>query len=177
MNKMNKKNKMPDFLAMSQQLLKDLQSDAEIKGMDFIHGNFEKQGFTDNAFTPWQETKNTSTYNILRVTNALFNSVNVSSSTPSKITFEADAPYAAIHNDGGVLNVPITERSRKYFWFMFMQTGKAMWRAMALTKKDRLTIKIPKRQFMGHSEAFIADWDKHVSNEILTRFKQPLNTI
>lgn len=169
---MNKVNEMPDFLVMAKQLMKDLQSDAEIKGIEFIHSNFENQGFTDSAFQPWQETKHTSTYNILRVTNALFNSVDVASSTPNKITFEADAPYAAIHNDGGVLNVPITERSRKYFWFMFMQTGKGMWRAMALTKKDRLTIKIPQRQFMGHSETFITNWDEHVSKEILTRFKQ-----
>ncbi|WP_157498184.1 hypothetical protein [Formosa sp. Hel1_33_131] len=168
---MNKANKIPDFLAMSQQLLKDLQSDAEIKGMEFIHSNFEKQGFTDNAFEAWKPRKESMSYNLLRVTNNLFNSINVASSTPERITFEADAPYASIHNEGGILNVPITERSRKYFWFMFKQTGKGMWRAMALTKKTRLTIKIDQRQFMGHSNTFSEDWNNHVTQEILTRFK------
>ena len=49
--------------------------------------------------------------------------------------------------------------------------GKGMWRAMALTKKTRLTIKIDQRQFMGHSNAFSEDWNNHVTQEILTRFK------
>lgn len=174
---MNKSNQMPDFLRMSTKLLKDLQSDAEVMGMAFIHSNFENQGFTNSAFEAWKPRKQSISYNLLRVTNNLFNSINVAESTPERITFEADAPHAQIHNEGGVLNVPITERSRKYFWFMFMQTGNTMWRAMALTKKTRLTIKMPKRQYMGHSETFSNDWDKHVSNEILTRFKQHSNTI
>ncbi|WP_438710846.1 hypothetical protein ACSTS3_19605 [Aquimarina muelleri] len=169
---MSKTNQFPDFLAMSQQLLKDLQSDAEIKGIDFIHSNFEKQGFIDNAFEAWKPRKESMSYNLLRVTNNLFNSVNVSSSSQDSVTFEADAPYASVHNEGGILNVPITERSRKYFWFMYSQTGKGMWRAMALTKKDRLTIKIDQRQFMGHSNSFVQDWNDHVIQEILTRFKQ-----
>ena len=107
-------------------------------------------------------------YNLLRVTNNLFNSINVASSTPERITFEADAPYASIHNEGGILNVPITERSRKYFWFMFKQTGKGMWRAMALTKKTRLTIKIDQRQFMGHSNAFAMQvmWEAYSPSEL-----------
>lgn len=161
---------MPNFLAMSQQLLKDLQSDAEIKGMDFIHSNFEKEGFTDNSFEPWKPRKSSINYNLLRVTNNLFNSINVASSTKDRIVFEADAPYAEIHNNGGVLNIPITTRSRKYFWFMYMETGKGMWKAMALTKKDRLTVNMEKRQFMGHSETFAKDWNTHVINEIKMRF-------
>ncbi|WP_166964640.1 phage virion morphogenesis protein [Yeosuana marina] len=169
---MSRINKSPDFLAMSQQLIKDLQSDAEKQGMDFIHNNFYQEGFTDAAFEAWLPKKESDTYNILRVTNYLFNSVHVASSTQDKVVFEADAPYAAIHNEGGILNIPITERSRKFFWVMFKATGNEKWKWMALTKKDRFTIKIDKRQYMGDSETFTRDWDAHVINEIITRFKQ-----
>jgi phage gpG-like protein len=165
-------NKMPNFIAMGEQLKRDLQSDAEIMGTDFIHSNFEKQGFTDTAFEAWVPRKVSSSYNLLRVTNNLFKSINVLESSPERIVWNADAPYASIHNEGGTLSVPITAKSRRYFWFMFKATGKDMWKWMALSKKDRMTIKIDKRQFMGDSVSFRNDWDLHVRNEIITRFKQ-----
>ena len=74
---MSKTNRFPDFLAMSQQLLKDLQSDAEKKGIEFIHNNFHNQGFTDSAFEAWKPHKNPIDYFLLIVSNALFNSINV----------------------------------------------------------------------------------------------------
>ncbi|MFY0714113.1 hypothetical protein J1D01_10580 [Seonamhaeicola sp. NFXS20] len=169
---MSKINKAPNFMAMAEQLKADLQSDAEIQGMDFIHNNFYEEGFTDAAFEAWEPKKQSDTYNILRVTNYLFKSVHVASSSKDKVVFEADAPYAQIHNEGGILNIPITERSRKFFWVMFKATGDEKWKWMALTKKDRFTVKIDKRQFMGDSITFANNWDKHVINEIITRFKQ-----
>jgi phage gpG-like protein len=169
---MSQINKIPDFLAMGDQLMRDLQSDAEIKGTDFIHSNFEKQGFTDSAFQAWKPKKESNTYNLLRVTNYLYKSVHVSESSKERIVWTADATYASIHNEGGVLSIPITERSRKYFWYMFKATGKAKWKWMALTKKERMTIKIDKRQFMGDSVTFRNEWDAHVRQEILQRFKQ-----
>ena len=169
--KMSQINKSPDFLAMAEQLKKDLQMDAEIMGMDFIHQNFYDEGWHDTTFEPWAARKQSSTYNLLRVTNYLFNSISVASSTIDKVIFKAYAPYAEIHNSGGTLSIPVTKRARKYFWAMYHATGKAKWKWMALTKKERFTVKMEKRQFMGHSEAFSNKWDNHVKNEILTRFK------
>lgn len=169
---MSQINKTPDFLAMAEQLKKDLQMDAEIMGMDFIHQNFYDEGWHGTTFEAWPAKKQSSTYNLLRVTNYLFNSINVASSTVDKVIFEADAPYAEIHNNGGTLNIPVTKRSRKYFWAMFHATGKAKWKWMALTKKERFTIKMDKRQFMGDSPSFDKQWNDHVKNEILTRFKR-----
>jgi len=169
---MSKVNKTPDFLGMAEQLKRDLQSDAEIKGTDFIHNNFYTEGWHGSSYEAWTPKKESNSYNLLRVTNYLFNSVNVASSSTERVVWEANAPYAQIHNEGGILNIPITERSRKFFWMMFKATGQEKWKWMALTKKDRFTVKIEKRQFMGDSEMFIKQWDGHVINEILTRFKQ-----
>ncbi|MBP0904169.1 hypothetical protein ACFSKN_08190 [Mariniflexile gromovii] len=169
---MGKINKTPNFLAMSEQLLRDLQSDAEKEGMEFIHNNFHNKGFTDASFEAWLPKKTDDTFQLLIKSNHLFNSIDVISSTKDKIVFEASAPYSQIHNEGGVLNIPITQRSRKYFWKMFSVTGDQKWKAMALTKKERLTVRIPKRQFMGDSETFRRNWDEKVQEEIIKRFKQ-----
>lgn len=162
---------MPDFMAMAEQLKLDLQSDAEIMGTDFIHNNFYKEGWHGSSFEAWEQKKQSNSYQLLRVTNYLFNSIQVASSTTERVIWEADAPYAQIHNEGGVLNIPITERSRKFFWFMFKATGEEKWKWMALTKNERFTVKIDKRQFMGDSEIFTSDWEAHAINEIITRFK------
>lgn len=169
---MNNINQTPDFMAMADQLKRDLQSDAEIHGMDFIHNNFYTEGWHGSSFEAWSPKKTSDTFNILRVTNYLFKSVNVSSSSIEKVVFEANAPYAAIHNEGGILNIPITKTSRKFFWAMYYATGQDKWKWMALTKQSRFTVKMDKRQFMGYSEMFNTQWDAHVSNEIITRFKQ-----
>ncbi|WP_435135742.1 hypothetical protein [Formosa sp. A9] len=174
---MNTINQMPDFMAMAEQLKKDLQSDAEMMGTDFIHNNFYTEGWHGSSFEPWQPKKISNSYQLLRVTNYLFNSIGVTESNPDRVVWEADAPYAQIHNEGGVLNIPITTRSRKYFWFMFYATGDEKWKGMALTKKQRFTVHMEKRQFMGDSEAFNQQWNDHVSNEILSQFKNHLNTL
>lgn len=168
---MNKVNKTPDFLGMAEQLKRDLQSDAEIQGMDFIHHNFYTEGWHGSSFEAWEPKKQSNSFQLLRATNYLFNSINVASSSTERVVWEAHAPYAQIHNEGGVLNIPITERSRKYFWMLFKVTGQEKWKWMALTKKQRFTVKMPKRQYMGDSELFTKQWDTHVSNEITNRFK------
>jgi hypothetical protein len=42
---------------------------------------------------------------------------------------------------------------------------------MAISKKDHLTIKIPKRQFIGHSETLMSNLETWFKNEIEQRFK------
>lgn len=99
--------------------------------------------------------------------------------TPSKIVIGTAVPYAKIHNEGGTISIPITEAMRNFFWAKYYeQTGKATkltpkanrrirpkrterlntdkssaqkWKNLALTKKQTLTITMPKRKFMGDS--------------------------
>ena len=52
-------------------------------------------------------------------------------------------PYANIHEYGG--KIRITEASRRFFWYMFYETGIPAWKNMALTRKSHFVV--PARPF------------------------------
>lgn len=171
---MGKINNTPDFLLMSWKLKSDLKRYASVAGVNFFKDSFLNQGFTNEALEPWAQRKNDLDpgRKILIKSAFLMNSIQVFSASKKRIVFGSDAEYAAIHNEGGVVKIPITTKSRKYFWVMFKVTGNSMWKAMALTKKQAITITIPKRQFIGESKTFMNQINEWVINEIQKRFKQ-----
>lgn len=57
-------------------------------------------------------------------------------------------PYAAIHEYGGVIDVPVTEKSRGFFFWKHRITGDEKWLAMALSKKDIFKVHIPARPYL-----------------------------
>ncbi len=80
-------------------------------------------------------------------------------------------PYARVHNSGGVTRPTVTPKMRKFAWAMYYKAagikkkmkrgGKVRkqreenaseealnWKRLALTKKAKLTVTIPQRQFM-----------------------------
>lgn len=65
-----------------------------------------------------------------------------------KLIFIILVPYAAIHEFGGVINVPVTAQMRGFFWAMWYDTGEEKWKFMALTKKTVFKIKMPQRQYL-----------------------------
>lgn len=165
-------NNIPDFIAMGEQLKKDLVADMEKQGMDFIHANFKDEAFIDTSLEQWPQRKHASDFGLLRVSNTLFNSISATSDKMS-VTFEADAPYAQIHNEGGTITITVSAQMKRYFWAMFKTTGQERWKWMAMMKEGKtMQIKIPKRQFMGHSEHFLANFEAHIIGEIQRRFKQ-----
>lgn len=171
---MSKINKIPDFLGMATQLKKDAVRYAAVEGINFFQDSFYNQGFTDEGFEPWQQRKNDIDpgRKILIKSAFLMQSIQVFDKSEKRIVFGSDAEHAEIHNNGGIVKIPITQKSRKYFWLMFKVTGNSMWKALALTKKESITITIPKRQFIGESATFMRQLDEWVKNEILKRFKQ-----
>lgn len=56
--------------------------------------------------------------------------------------------YAAIHEFGGTLRPRVTPKMRRWAWFKFRSTGKPVFRAIALTRKSHLTIRIKARPYM-----------------------------
>ena len=58
-------------------------------------------------------------------------------------------PYAAAHELGSKHSVQITDKSRRFFWAMWFNTGDEMWMRMALTKKNAFNVTIPARPFLG----------------------------
>jgi phage gpG-like protein len=171
---MSKFEKAPDFNAMGAQLVNDAVRYASVKGLQFFQDSFYKGGFTDKSFEKWEGRKGDVDpgRKILVKSAFLMNSLQVEVND-KKVIFFSDAEYADIHNNGGVINVKVTERSRKYFWYMFYQTKKQFWKNMALTKKEMFTVTIPKRQFLGHSDTLMANLDEWLLNTIIKRFKTP----
>lgn len=167
-------NSTPDFLKMADTLKKDVVRYASVSGVNFFKDSFQNQGFTNEAFEAWEKRQNDLDpgRKILVSSSFLMNSIQVFDANERRITFGSDAEYAEIHNNGGRVQINITPRSRKFFWFMFKATGITMWKALALTKKQSITITIPKRQFIGESLTFLNDLDAWMISEIVKRFKQ-----
>jgi phage gpG-like protein len=171
---MSKINKTPDFMRMADELREDAVRYASVEGVNFFQNSFYNQGWTDEGFEAWQQRANDVDpgRKILIKSAFLSNSIQVFNANKERIVFGSDAEYAEIHNNGGVVSIPITAKSRKYFWFMYMETNNSMWKALALTKKESITITIPKRQFIGESATFMRQLDTWLLNTIKTRFKQ-----
>ena len=169
---LEQQNTIPNFEALARELLADAVVFAEVTSLNFFKESFDKQGWTDGSFQAWQQRAGGNDgRNILIKTGNLRDSLRVLQSSPLRIVFGTSEPYAATHNDGGTINIKVTKRSRKFFWYMFRATGESKWKAMALTKKETLTIKFPKRQFIGESQTLMQTLDQWLVKEIETRFK------
>lgn len=129
-----------------------------------IEEDFRKGGFTHNGFHKWPETKRQksggtgadSQYGPL-----LSGRVHLSASIDfapddGQVTVFTRVPYAAIHNRGGTTHPPVTPKMRRYAWAQhYKEAGDdkkkdTFWKRLALTKKQNLTVTIPKRQFMPY---------------------------
>jgi phage gpG-like protein len=166
-------DKTPNFQQIGKQLILDAQTIAEVEMINFVMGNFEKQGFLDSSLQPWQERKDSSDIGraILTKSGALRDSIKLISSSTKRVVVGSDSKYAKIHNEGGVINIPVTAKMRKFFWYKYKETGDGKYKGMALTKKTHFTATIPKRQFIGESVSFNRDIDAKFIKMIERRFK------
>jgi len=86
---------------------------------------------------------------------ALFNSIeNTSDGTSATVSAGQGLPYAMTQQFGSGSNhhIPITEKSRNYFWLMYHKTGNEMWKWMAISKKTVFEGGVPARPFMMFQE-------------------------
>ena len=127
--------------------------------------------------------------------NHLFSSINYTPGI-AKVTIFNDVVYAAVHNEGGIIHPKITPKMRRFAWAKYYElkggakgaqkprkgqkngvtksvgnqpdSGEAeKWKRLALTKKETLTINIPRRQFMGQSTELDARISAYVEKEVL----------
>lgn len=152
---------------------------------DHFQDNFRRGGFVNGGLHPWPKAKRLSSGGtdaasnygtLLSGRNHLFGSIKY---VPSDylVVISNEVPYAALHNQGGTVDVPVTDRMRRYAWARFYRaSGKvrkaakggrkgrrktgggaqaspqaAFWKNFALTRKKKLHIRIPQRQFIGDS--------------------------
>ena len=163
----------PDFRKIDEEVMKDLPKKAGEKALQFFLASFIKQGFTDTSFIPWVKRKDDLTHKLLNQSYALKASGKIDKAdlTEVIISFGEGLNYAAIHNEGGTITVKVSAKMKRFFWYMYKKTEDEKWKWMALTKKETLTIKIPKRQFIGESETLMNELDKMFIDRIKQYFK------
>lgn len=155
-----------------QRLLKDLPKVAGNTALNFFRDRFREKAWVDRNRQPWPARKRSGRGSLLLVTGELRDSMRVVPGSHSvevvSDTRSTDSPkgYGQIHNEGGTLQVSVTKKMRAYAWYMYKRTGEDMWKGIALTNKKRFTIRIPRRQFMGHSQLLMQrlemNWNKQL---------------
>lgn len=121
----------------------------------------------------------------------LYSSINY---TPAdyRVRVSNEVLYAPLHNWGGVTSPTVTDRMRRFAWAKFYEasgkskkaatgrkkrkkTGSAkgqentqaqFWKRLALTKKTKLQVRIPQRQFLGESAELTSAIKARIENEI-----------
>jgi phage gpG-like protein len=125
------------------------------EAVNFSKKRFREQAFVDTGTEPWKKRKPGANRNrgrnILADSGKLKNSIRITKVGKDFVTIGSKIPYAQIHNEGGTINIPVTDKMRKWGWAMFAKTNQSKFKGLALTKKTSLRVRIPKRQFMGNS--------------------------
>lgn len=136
-----------------------------------------KQNFTEKGFDgkPWPQAQHTPGRGSLMVRGShLVNSIKPVTVTPNKVVISAGdskAPYARVHNEGGVVNVPVTKKMKRWAWAKAYEAegteDESLYKGLALTKKKMLNITIPRRRYMGYSKSL----EKKIINRIAKAMK------
>lgn len=157
--------------------------------------SFRNQGFEDQTIQRWQSRKRTSYRTrsgrvvddtnraILVKSGDLRRSVRIISKGYRSIVLGSDLPYAQIHNDGGIID---KSESRNLMYYREIATNiqsrNTLKRFASTTGRRKAThamevtigahkIKMPKRQFIGHSRKLIDQLRMKLDKRIQNVFK------
>ena len=150
---------------------------------DHFQDNFRQGGFVNGGLRPWPKAKRLSS-----------GGTDAIKYMPSdyRVTVANELVYAPIHNWGGTVSVSVTDRMRRFAWAKFYKaSGRArkaatgqkngrkvgkkqqaanpqasFWKGLALTKKKKLDIRIPQRQFLGESKELTEKINERIEKEI-----------
>ena len=151
-NDFSKLNRKSDQV---RQLLTRMTSLIGTEAVNFSKKRFRDQGWQDENFEPWAKRSPGAVRNegraILVNSGRLRNSIAIKRISPQSVTIGTDVKYAQVHNDGGDINIPVTDKMRRFGWAKYKQTGDSKFKGLALTKKTSIHIKMPQRKFMGNS--------------------------
>ncbi|MDR2652070.1 MAG: phage virion morphogenesis protein [Prevotellaceae bacterium] len=157
---MTKKTQVKD--AFAAQLLNDLK----VELADEFDKNFERKSFFGR---PWSARKSGRRGSLMLVSGRLRRSLRAQVRNEA-VVFTSDAPYAAMHNEGGTIKV--TAKMKRYFWAKYYElSGRVKvnartrtiskgtqrysieaeyYRSLALMRVGSM-INIPERRFIGDS--------------------------
>lgn len=150
---------IPDFKALGKDVnafFEALPEIAAVSAINFFQDRFTQKGWIGNGgLEKWNERKDPNARGSTLLVSGFLKNAFDYQTVNGAARVNNYAPYSSIHNEGGIINIRITKKSKKFFWYMFMKTNDVKWKFMALTKKESFQLQIPKRQFMGHSTFFM----------------------
>jgi len=99
--------------------------------VDHVQDNFRKGGFMNDGLQKWKKSNRElhggssaadSYRTLMSGRNHLYSSTKYILGD-ARVTIQNDVKYAGIHNFGGKINVNITPKMRKYFWWKYIQAA------------------------------------------------------
>lgn len=159
---------------------------------DHYQDSFRNGGFTDSRFTAWKKSRRLesggkdagSKYGtLLSSRNLLFGAIKYVPGN-GRVKVSNDLVYAPAHNWGETVCPTVTLRMRKFAWAKYYESGggkkkstqgsnpvedpeeAVKWKKLALTKKKKLSIKMPQRQFLGESQVLNDKIEKKTDDEV-----------
>ena len=102
-----------------------------------------------------------------------------------KVKVSNDLVYAPAHNWGGTLHPTVTPKMRRFAWAKYYHATEGTkstkneepaealkWKKLALTKKEKLDVKVPQRQFLGES----TELSEKIANKTEVEIRKILNS-
>lgn len=177
-------NPIADKLAELAKAQKALPRKIAVVAVNFSKERFRQQGWQDKGLQRWMPRKKrgdrqTDNRAILVKSGRLRRSIRAVSVTGSRVVIGTDVPYAKVHNEGGTGEViqKVGAHSRKAHSRKGYTTRDGRKVAAGVVKEHSVQafvrkrkLNIPKRQFMGPSEAL----DKLVGDLIRKEFDDVL---
>lgn len=162
--------------------------------------NFRKGGYVNGGLHKWPKSRRLSSGGkdaasnygtLLSRRNMLFGAIKYVPGD-GKVKVSNDLMYAPAHNWGGTLHPTVTPKMRRFAWAKYYQAGggqkkgteggkttgngdppeATVWKKLALTKKDKLNVKVPQRQFLGESK----ELTEKIANKTETEIRKILNS-
>ena len=131
---------------------------------------FQQQNWKDTTIEPWKARKNygdNSTRKTLMKSGALWRSIHLASIGSNYFVISSNMKYSKIHNDGGTINVPVTDKMRKFAWAKYYGTKNPFYKNLATTQKQSLSITMPRRRFLGESNYLVQILKKRILTQLL----------
>lgn len=139
--------------------MRRLVNRAGVVAVNFSKERFVKKDWLDGSSRQqWQRRKKPDKGSLLVRSGRLKRSIRKMSEGDYFVYIGTDAPYAKVHNEGGTINKVVNVRS-------FTRTRKGRTETVK-THRRKMNLKMPKRQFLGDSDALAKRIERFANVEI-----------
>ncbi len=156
---------------------------AGVLAVNFSKRRFIHKNWKDKKTEAWKPRKRKNTGSLMKVSGRLKRSIRKLAIGRFYVIIGTDAPYAQIHNEGGIIKERVKVRAHNRTRTLYAKRKRRKEGQSRYTKKKvgsvtmhvrshyrNMNVKIPKRQYMGNSHALA----KHIEIYMLAQIKREL---